>query len=226
MRQRTRLISLFTGTRIGLTSIFTGTVALALAGAIFVGALTSLAWYAIAALLGVTCIMSLVSIFWVARIVKRGPTLALGDVDRFQSIYLATFRFLSLTALISGIGWTSIIWMLFKNPEKHWPVLSIGLFATSTFLLSWGHARRLWKKGHGAYMRRALTDEFFQNNLAQARGEGFAATLAAMPVCFFVGLYEPRIGILMLPIAALICVALVGWRFNRRDAKAAGDDGV
>jgi hypothetical protein len=71
-----------------------------------------------------------------------------------------------------------------------------------------------------------LADEFFQENLAKARSEGFAATLVAMPICFLVGLYDPRIGISLLPLAALISVAVVGWRFSRRDAKAAEGDGV
>ena len=228
MSKKMGLLHIFISTRMGLTSIFMGATAVLLCLTIFCGALSSPAWYAAAALLGLSSIMSVATVIWIARLANRyrARTLVPGDVDRFQAIYRTTFRLFPLTVLLYGIGCIFGIWVLLKSPEKHWPSLTFGVTSMLMFLLSWTQAKRLWGRGRNAYIRRILADEFFQNNLAQARGEGFAAALTAMPICFLVGLYEPRIGISLLPFAALVSVAVAGWRFSRRDARAAEDDGA
>ena len=214
--------------RLGRGTIFSGIAALALGGAILAGALTSPAWSIIIALLGATSIAGIALIASVTIDVgKRGGISKQMDADSFQATHVRSYSiFLPVMVLLCGVASGFQILVLVIHPESRWQSWQFWLFSMQMFLLSWAYAKGLWRRGRHPSIRHMLADEFFQENLAMARSEGFAATLAAMPICFLVGLYDPRIGILLLPFAALVSVAVVGWRFSRRDAKAAEDDGV
>lgn len=142
------------------------------------------------------------------------------DQDSFLARYNRAFRLFPASAFImAGVSFTQI-WQLWDHPDDK---MRLGLAASASLLsltITWTYALTLSARSDDPRFRRLIQDEFFQDNLAKARSDGFYATLAAITVCFLVGLVWPQWAIALLPLGAAFGVAYAGWRFNRRDKQA------
>jgi len=144
--------------------------------------------------------------------------------DAFLTHYNRTFRIFPIIGLVLTINCVLVLQSLWRHPgDPVHLILTIG-GTVAAFSGIWTYALQLSPRFRTQELRRLIKDEFFQDNLSKSRSDGFYALLALLTVCFFAGLFSERLAVSLLPVAAGLSVAFAGWRFNRRDAKAADDE--
>jgi hypothetical protein len=154
------------------------------------------------------------------RLTLRDARLRKEDQDAFQANYNRAFRAFPVSALILAVISAAQLRGLWAHPGDVLHIITAALTVTSAFAISWAYAFMLSGRSRAPRLRRMIQDEFFQDNLAKSRSDGFFALLAMVTICFFVGLFSAQLAVALLPFSAGFSVAFAGWRFNYRDSTA------
>ena len=101
---------------------------------------------------------------------------------------------------------------------------SAGSTVFGFLMLAGGLGAALAGKGIYRKYRWVLEDELFLKNRTAGIQAGFYAAIVAMIVDYLVGLYDPALGIAILPVLCAAAVATAGLRFVFLDWKAGLDD--
>ncbi len=141
----------------------------------------------------------------------RGARLRLEDQDSFQASYNRVFRMVpGVVLILAGVS-AEQSWRLWDHPDDKLRWFLAASTAASVFATIWIYALVMSGSNREPSVQRLIQDEFFQNNLAKARSDGFYAVLVAMTLCFFVGLVSAQWAIALLPLAAGSSVAYRGF---------------
>lgn len=150
----------------------------------------------------------------------RNPTV--GRADEFQHHVVRLFIGFPAAVILLAFPVIQISHGLIDGslgvPRYRLAIVIFGFILLTAF-----HGSQLAGAGLLRKYRRSLDDELFRKNRAAGIQTGFYAAIVGIAIAYLTGIYDPTLGIAVLPVLCAAAVAAAGLRFVFLDLKAESD---